>query len=147
MLVRPLIAFQLGILLCLGVSGGCMQVRSSTHELEHETPAHWPTSLADAAEKLEQRINSISTNDPALNPARTELKDIITWLPEVAADTYLKEDQWMKIHAACQRTLATDKPGNESSVRQEVVDLCALLRSLQASSTTSPWNVPTEEHE
>jgi len=72
------------------------------HEkIEHFVPAHWPTDLDDASFKITQRASQLSGQ--SITDATTienQLRDIVGWVPEIAADTDLTESQWNPIHEA-----------------------------------------------
>ena len=122
-------------LACMAVSiAGCVEGRSSTHELEHVVPAHWPMNLADAAEKIEARIVVVEAQSSESEQARNELSEIISWLPEVAADTALSEPDWSTINAVCQKNEALLKSSDDlKRVLDELRNLCVKLREFQAT--------------
>ena len=76
---------------------GCVAERDSLHEMDHELPPHWPQSMQDAAQKIEERLGAIQIKD-GQDKAREELSDLIEWAPEVAADTDLQELDWVPIY-------------------------------------------------
>ncbi len=76
---------------------GCSESQDSLHGLDHVVPAHWPSSLQDAADKIEQRVTSIHSQTES-EAARDELLDLIEWAPEIAADTDMSEEQWLPIY-------------------------------------------------
>ena len=73
---------------------GCVAEKASLHEMDHELPPHWPLNMADAAQKIQQRLEV----KESLATTRKELADLIEWSPEVAADTELTEIDWMPIY-------------------------------------------------
>lgn len=87
-------------LLLAVTAGGCLQSPGGDEEeLEHQIPPHKPRSLAAAVIELERRNPGLplaerdsSRSDPA--GQRQELEDIIRWLPELAADSDLKKENW-----------------------------------------------------
>ena len=85
------------VLLIVAVAG-CAQEKESLHDDDHELPAHWPSSMADAADKIEQRLGIVSKPATDAGPARAELKDLVEWAPEIAADTDLPEADWNPIY-------------------------------------------------
>ncbi len=92
---------------------------------------HWPTGLADAADKIEQRVAAIEQPANATQ-ARAELLEIIEWLPEVAADTPIREASWVPIHEACAKIESLLKDSTEiGNARGEIQSLCDKLRVLQ----------------
>lgn len=95
-----LIIFSLA---CLGCKG---EQRASLHEADHVTPIHWPKGLSDAAEKLDQRLRVLQTpgkeretSDQAMI-AQRELIEIVGWIPEIAADSFISESQWEPVNEA-----------------------------------------------
>lgn len=130
------------VCLCgLPLLAGCVDGRPSTHELEHVVPAHWPTGLADAADKIEQRVAAIEQPANATQ-ARAELLEIIEWLPEVAADTPIREASWVPIHEACAKIESLLKDSTEiGNARGEIQSLCDKLRVLQqqVNETDNPF--------
>jgi hypothetical protein len=79
----------------------CGAERESLFEGEHELPAHWPTSMADAIHKIDERLKRLDTdaNDAQVDQ---ELRELVEWIPEVAADEELSEEQWMPIYELCE---------------------------------------------
>ena len=76
---------------------GCAEEQDSLHELDHELPPHWPVSLSDAAAKIEERV-ALDSSSPNQLDARDELEDLVSWIPEIAADTDLTEAEWLPIY-------------------------------------------------
>ncbi len=109
---------------------GCVEGRKSTHELEHQVPAHWPVDLADAASKIEDRVKAVENSDSDDTP-RKELAEIISWLPEVAADTAMREATWNEVNLACQRikTMLDETSGSQLD-GVDIRELCVWLREL-----------------
>ncbi len=83
------------LLLCIVI--GCAEGKESLHELDHELPPHWPTSMSDAAAQIEERI-TLDSSSPYHSEARGELEDLVSWIPEIAADTDLTEADWLPIY-------------------------------------------------
>jgi hypothetical protein len=83
---------------------GCGDSRASLHEHEHETPMHWPHDLKDAARKIRERSAVLDSDESsAYEQAFAELRDLIEWTPEVAADGDLSEQQWMPLYKESER--------------------------------------------
>ncbi len=125
---------------CLAVAGllGCSESRESLHELDHVTPLHWPNDLEDAATKIWSRHELLTQTKPLpadqLQDVCSELRELIEWVPEVAADTNLLEAEWLPIYLASEKlrkqTLDTR---TASKLRTEIVQLCELLRASHAN--------------
>lgn len=85
------------LMLLVSMAGCAGQADSDDHHLSHVLPPHWPKDLADAALKLEQRWKLVRDDEQAIKE-RSELSEIVSWLPEVAADTDLDEQQWQPLY-------------------------------------------------
>lgn len=119
---------------------GCGSDQPAPHR-EHVIPAHWPADLPDARAKILERLEISS--DVKLPAA--ELRDIIGWLPEIAADTPLSESQWLPIHEACdvlsERLRKTSPPWDAATIEQ-LRDLCELLQTQATTISGPPANTP-----
>lgn len=96
--------------ICLLLTG-CGAEKESLFEDDHHLPAHWPSNLSDAADKIEQRLELLTNQGTAsdepdastvMDAAESELRDLVEWIPEVAADTDLSEAQWLPIYEMCE---------------------------------------------
>lgn len=109
---RGVLVLLAGLLLTLG----CGKEQASLFEHDHELPSNWPHDLSTAASMLRQassQMNSASpasvtlaTDVPATEAvmAKAELVEMIGWIPEVAAETDLTEEQWNLLTDACDAT-------------------------------------------
>lgn len=74
------------------------------HGRDHETAAYRPKDFAEAVESI-SRFNreiadALSNGKPQLaDEAVDQLLDIARWLPEIAADSDMLEDQWNEVDA------------------------------------------------
>ena len=101
------------VLLALTLLGGCghdSEVGSTEpanhHDHDHFVPDHWPSSIADGVEKIERRLAALRDNDQEQLDARVELQELVSWLPEIAADTELSEADWLPIYEASEQLRA-----------------------------------------
>jgi hypothetical protein len=93
--------FQLTLVGLVVTLGACGAERESLFEGEHDLPSHWPSNMADAIQKIDQRMERLDKDaDDAL--AEQELRQLVDWIPEVAADEELTEEQWMPIYELCE---------------------------------------------
>jgi predicted nucleic acid-binding Zn-ribbon protein len=93
--------FQLSLVGLVVTLGACGAERKSLFEGEHDLPPHWPSNMADAIQKIDQRLQRLDKNaDDA--QAEQELRQLVDWIPEVAADEELTEEQWMPIYDLCE---------------------------------------------
>jgi phosphoenolpyruvate-protein kinase (PTS system EI component) len=111
--------------------------RASNHELDHVVPAHWPANLADAADKIESRLQTLRAADEP--QTRKELAEIVDWLPQIAADTPMREQTWQPIHDTC---LRANKQINDrqqfAEVDKQLQELCARLRTIHRELEVEP---------
>lgn len=131
-------------LLCVSVLVilGCGKSKDSLHEMDHVTPPHWPISLSDAAEKIRERLSVIgaspsesgTTGAGAMQDAFDELTDLVSWVPEIAADTDLAEQDWNKLYAASEvaRKQLLRTKSIQPELAKEIETLCTLLTEAQA---------------
>jgi len=97
------------LLISLGAVGCGNQPADGEHEqVEHFVPLHWPSDLLDAAEKITVRTSRLSGQSspaesqmtPAAADDENQLRDIVGWVPEIAAGTDLTEQQWNPVYQA-----------------------------------------------
>ena len=121
------------ILLLTAFSLGCVAEKESLHEMDHELPPHWPQNMEDAAQKIEQRLGLLETKE-SLETTREELSDLITWVPEVAADTDLPELEWVPIYELSEtlRHHLSAKDISLSDCREDIERFVVLLRESHA---------------
>ena len=91
--------------LLLAVCGGAVGCQAANEEAGessygHVIPAHKPESFPAAVTWLEKQKQ---TTEPLEEQAYRELKDVVQWLPELAAETDLKKTEWDQIHAITQQ--------------------------------------------
>jgi hypothetical protein len=93
------------ILLAVAVTGcGNRSSDGEYEKVEHFVPAHWPSDLLDASSKIDERTSQLSGQAKADAPAiERELRDIVGWVPEIAADTDLSEEQWNPVYFASEK--------------------------------------------
>jgi hypothetical protein len=90
-------------------SAGGVDAELATYEdHEHETPAHKPISFPDGVAELINRHAALKS--PAIGTTPDwhqrrfqELREIVGWLPAMAADSDLSEAEWLPIEASLAR--------------------------------------------
>ncbi len=133
---------------------GCASEKESLHEHDHEVPAHWPSDLNQAAERIDGRILALQTSElsaESRSSMTSELKDLIEWAPEVAADTDLAETDWIPIYELSEAIRGHMETGdvNPNEFASDFSRLSTLLReahtslNVQDSSATSPMDSET----
>lgn len=132
------------LLSCLLLTG-CVEESASLHTDDHELPAHWPTDMADAADKIEERLVALESEGVSpssigdLDLIRRELAELVEWVPVIAADTDLTEGQWKPIYdysETIRRQMAA-KDVSVQSCREDFEQLTKLLRSSHSQFTST----------
>ncbi|WP_283433569.1 hypothetical protein [Neorhodopirellula lusitana] len=97
-------ALLLGLLMVLVVGCGEPEEapKASHFEDDHAVAAHWPADLPDLSSKLRERLNQPRMDATSL----AEIKDLVSWTAEIAADTNLREDDWVPLHEAAENLTA-----------------------------------------
>lgn len=116
-----------GILLAAGCDSE-PSVKTSLFEHDHEVAEHWPDDFADSAVKLRQRLDR--SNDEPADAVEAEIADIVSWVPEIAADTDLPEQDWIPLDNAAESLMANLRAsGNQltDANRQQTVAFCELI--------------------
>jgi hypothetical protein len=110
---------------------GCVhdgESKTSHVEHDHEVAPHWPNDLADAAIKLRKRLDAPISNRS--KQVAKEIADIVSWVPEIAADTNLSEQDWIPLDTASDSLSAKlQSTDNEMTdeCRRQTVALCELI--------------------
>lgn len=111
-------------------SAGGVDAEHATYEdHEHETPAHKPISFPDGVAELINRHAALKSPAIGTTPDRhrrrfQELREIIGWLPAMAADSDLSEAEWLPIEASLARIDAVYRK-LQSHVDQAEIELPA----------------------
>ena len=151
----PRILASFATLLLLGCSADATP-KTSHFEHDHIVAPHWPNDLADAATKIRERLAWLQDGPtPALhdhehhhdhghddhhdhghelNPT-AEIVEIVSWIPEIAADTNLCEADWLPIYHATESLVDDLRSASEQSVsgeltsdsRRQLESLCELV--------------------
>lgn len=85
----------------LGCGGG---EHHEDDEEDHHIPPHRPANLSAAVSQLEERpaalLKAIESKDSSAETLFSELRDIVRWVPEIAADSDMTKQPWDEVHAA-----------------------------------------------
>ena len=105
----PAITFVFcGLLSLAALLVGCAPSNDAPLSEEHDLPVHYPKDLADGAKRIEQLLEQISAGESTSRwqPSGTthskdlpqdafeEVRDLVGWLPNLAADSDLGEGDW-----------------------------------------------------
>lgn len=130
--------------------------KTSHFEHDHDIAAHWPSDLADAATKIRDRMAWLKDgkvpeshdhesdhhddhhehdhdhdhghehdSDPLL-----EIVELVSWIPEIAADTNLFESDWLPLYHATESLSANLQSAGDvltDNNRQQLESLCQLV--------------------
>lgn len=143
-----------GVLMAVVGCGSHEEHHGDHHEaehLEHFVPAHKPADYSALVEQLEKRIGQQSqvsgSSEGAAATAqsateRQELIDIIGWIPELAADSPLRKQEFETAVSAGARlsfALGFEKPtaGTTAVDQSSIPELLEELKALVSKSKTS----------
>ncbi|MFG0265646.1 MAG: hypothetical protein ACF8AM_10935 [Rhodopirellula sp. JB055] len=110
--------------------------KTSNFEDDHVVSAHWPEDLADLSSKLRTRISA--NNDFSDEELRQEIKDLVEWVGEVAADTNLSEADWIPLYESSQAVSANLKATNEPFSNDDLEQIESLCQRIDASIAKIP---------
>lgn len=106
------------------------------HDHDHDTPKHKPANLRAAIASLRYRYDRLAELSPGSHAAhheREELIDIVRWLPEIAGDSDMPEEQWNVVDRASAELLRQSEsassfntPATREAVTKSLDQLAAL---------------------
>ena len=121
------------LLATAAVLAGCGTTTDSEARLEHHVPAHKPATFRAALHELQRRDPTASGADPL--PV-SELRDIVGWLPELAAETDLPRADWELVQRTSQSLDALiQRPATAEYALQYRAAVAALLPLLDRVGT------------
>ncbi|MBS0265002.1 MAG: hypothetical protein JSS02_23920 [Planctomycetes bacterium] len=103
------VLLSLSVLAALSTLAGCSGDSLGAAEGgSHDAPAHRPRGFPEAVQAIRDRLAEFQETGGAANRQfrvrqSQELKDIMQWLPELAAETDLRKADWDNINAASKR--------------------------------------------
>jgi len=84
------------LLLLLTMVGGCYTVPKE-EEAEEHFPPHWPVTVFEASKRLKQIADSDGAIETKAPSVEREFVDLITWLPELVADSDMTKAEFDEI--------------------------------------------------
>ena len=101
----------IGMLAVLVAGCDTIEPETAAGDAEHHVPEHRPQSFADGVKAVHSRLAKLSAKGTTENRQQfareaQELREIIQWLPELAAETDLRKPDWDRVHAATRRLAA-----------------------------------------
>ncbi len=113
------------------------EVLENDHHLEHHVPDHKPVSIQAAWKVTQERL--IALRPDSTHTDFTQLKDVLTWLPELAGDSDLKRPAWEQIQRFSNQTLLhATTVDNLLTHRQTVLAELETLRALLQDAGNGP---------
>lgn len=108
-------------------SVGCTAGVQHGQEVSHALPSHHPQTFHRAVDAIAERSAIISMSAAAeadRDRARSELLDILRWLPDLAADTPLNRSNWDEVAAIAGSLTRTVEAGAATAnVDEEIAAL------------------------
>lgn len=118
------------VMIGIGLLAGCgtddAAPKASHFEHDHDVADHWPVDLADVSKKLRERLAREDTGEQT----GLEIKEIISWTAEIAADTNLDEIDWVPLYNASESltaNLRAAKGDLTDQNREQIESLCKLV--------------------
>ncbi len=131
----------LSMLMLLTTLVGCGDEQESLYEHDHFVPAHWPTDLQRASRLIVERVPRAMEDETA----RKELLDLMSWVPEIAADTELAESDWNPIFSQCEQLRRRLLRGYDTALGTELQQLAETLSVTHAElKKLQPPDLPRE---
>lgn len=88
----------------LSVTGCSQDLSEEVGHVHHEFPEHRPANLKDAVAAIKLRSWELANRGGRVGSLEFfQLVDIINWVPEMAADSDLKKEEWESAKAAAER--------------------------------------------
>ena len=139
------------VVLTAVIGCGSQDGHHEDEHLEHFVPAHKPGNFTALVEQLEKRIDQQSQTPGSDEGAaaedqsateRQELIDILGWIPELAADSEMRKQEFEMAVSAGARlgvALGLEKSANETAAadRSSIPQLLKELKALISKSQTS----------
>lgn len=154
MINRRLLRYVLAAATCC-YAVGCLAAQDEEAEhLEHHIPAHKPETLVAAIAELERRNPTAMSQAESTADAerdRAELRDIIGWLPELAADSDLRKADWDSVQqlstelATAVESWDTAAPGERSGVQRQFEESIERLHEVCRSLDSFPRLMPATQ--
>ncbi|HAC89006.1 MAG TPA: hypothetical protein DCF63_00010 [Planctomycetaceae bacterium] len=126
---------------------GCNGEKSSLYgDLDHVLPDHWPGDVTQAGQMIKQRLEKVKSSGGNSQQTNAELLDLISWAPEIAADTELAEVHWQPIYdqsEKLQRRLSAEESPQAIAAEIEKLSELLLLAPSQFKSDPMWTNIPS----
>ena len=135
------------ILTCLILFlAGCASegdTKTSHFEHDHKVAAHWPIDLADAAAKIRQRLDAAASTSDQSKRLVEEIIDLVSWVPEIAADTDLSEQDWIPLDNAAESLSANLRAVDNDLTEANRTQTAALCELIEQSLKKIPSQLPS----
>jgi hypothetical protein len=141
---------------CLSLPTGCSRatgVGEEDEHLEHFIPPHKPQTFRELVDELSKRVTHLSGATDPSSAELQELRDIIDWIPELAADSDLLKADWelaertgkelQQCYLECFGTGAAAAQVRSAAPQKFSAHL-NVLQQLILKSETEPQNPPSD---
>ncbi|MEZ6089994.1 MAG: hypothetical protein R3C05_18605 [Pirellulaceae bacterium] len=141
--IARLVHLTLATLMLCAVGCGDQDTAKTSHfEHDHEVAGHWPADLADAATKLRERLSPSDQSQTTTTHVADEIADIVSWVPEIAADTDLSEEDWIPLDNAARSLSANLRATNNELTISSQTQIAALCELIDQSVGKIPGQTP-----
>lgn len=120
----------------LSVAGCGSSESEEDHHMEHFVPAHKPASFKGAVDALTERTSHlklhVGDSGEIVQQELGELADIIGWIPELAADSDLNEQDWTQaVQVSGKMQIVYERSNADGGLETLLADLPPLIESLE----------------
>lgn len=129
---------------------GCAGDEDSTGHVHHEFPQHRPGNLQEAVASVAHRSHDLAHHGGQRNTREfSEFVDVIRWIPEMAADSDLKQAQWETARQAAERieNLVLADRFEMSKLENAIGDDLKILRDLVPKAGTPEPDLHHDDHD
>ena len=126
---RRTVAIGLTVSMSAFLTCGCTgetAAKKTLFEDDHVAAAHWPDGLSDVSIQLRRRLGGEKIDTATLS----EIRDLVGWTAEVAADTPLSESDWVPLYEATESLSSRLRAaGDQLSTddREQIESLCRMV--------------------
>ncbi|TWT93533.1 hypothetical protein [Neorhodopirellula pilleata] len=145
MMRSPFIRYVVTVSLAMTLFAGCVtedSAKTSLFEDDHEVAPHWPDGLEDAAAKIRQRLDASKSSPAEAKQQADEIVDLVSWVPEIAADTNLPEPDWIPLDNAAESLSANLRAANHELTDANRLQTTALCELIEQSLPKIPDQLP-----
>ena len=110
--------------------------KKSHFEHDHHVDHHWPRNLNDAVRKIRKRIEPQALSEARSAERFAETVDLVSWIPEISADTEITEEQWIPINDFAMQIWSELNASGPELTSDECLQLESLCTLIDTAMTT-----------